>query len=190
MLSRLLVAGIAGVLILGRSAWEGHLLSGLLFTSGCVLTALGTIGRVWATLYIAGRKTKELVRSGPYSICRNPLYLFSLLGGLGVALVTETLTIPLLFLVPFALYYPWVIRSEEHRLRAAHGATFDDYCAQVPAFWPRFAALREEETYVVNAVSFRKHIFTALWFVWLIGAIEMVESLHELGVLHARFILY
>ncbi len=42
-------------------------------------------GRAWVLLYIGGRKNSELVTYGPYSITRNPLYVFSLTGITGVA---------------------------------------------------------------------------------------------------------
>src|SRR6476660_1715925 len=34
----------------------------------------GTALRLWATGYVGGRKRRELVTEGPYSLCRNPLY--------------------------------------------------------------------------------------------------------------------
>src|ERR1041385_8757907 len=46
----------------------------------------GILFRVWATLYVGGRKLKTLVDQGPYSICRNPLYLGTFLMSLGFVL--------------------------------------------------------------------------------------------------------
>ena len=48
-----------------------------------VMTAV--LGRVWCALYIAGRKNAELCQDGPYSFVRNPLYVFSFVGAVGVA---------------------------------------------------------------------------------------------------------
>ena len=39
-------------------------------------------------LYVGGRKNAELVTTGPYSMMRNPLYFFSLLGVAGVGAQT------------------------------------------------------------------------------------------------------
>jgi len=85
-----------------------------LLVLGYALTGVGVIGRVWCLSYIAGHKTADLVTDGPYSLCRNPLYFFSLLGAVGVGLGSSTLTFPLLVMVGFAIYYPAVIKAEAH----------------------------------------------------------------------------
>ena len=189
LLTRILMGALGVLVLFTSSKWETSIVSSSLFMVGCAFVSIGTIGRVWSSLYIAGRKTKSLVTTGPYSLCRNPLYLFSLIGAIGVGLATETLFIPALLAVGFAFYYPWVIRSEERRLRETHGEAFEAYCRTTPAFWPRFAGLHEDQTYLVNAITFRRHIVDALWFVWLVGALEIVEQLHELGWVHAQFAL-
>jgi protein-S-isoprenylcysteine O-methyltransferase Ste14 len=51
--------------------------------SGIVAIVVCIIGRTWTSLYIAGRKIDQLVTVGPYSIVRNPLYVFSILGAAG-----------------------------------------------------------------------------------------------------------
>jgi protein-S-isoprenylcysteine O-methyltransferase Ste14 len=56
---------------------------------GFSLVLLAIIGRCWASLYIGGRKVRELVTHGPFSIVRNPLYVFSLLARSGWARVVE-----------------------------------------------------------------------------------------------------
>lgn len=61
-------------------------------------------------------------------MCRNPLYLFSFIGGIGVACATETLTIPLITALAFWIYYPPVIKKELSRLLALFGDTYREYC--------------------------------------------------------------
>lgn len=45
-------------------------------TVGLALMLVGIGGRLWSVLYIGGRKTVEIVSTGPYSVTRNPLYFF------------------------------------------------------------------------------------------------------------------
>ena len=72
------------------SGWaERPIIGGLFYLTGCTMVGIGTMGRVWCSLYICGYKSDSLVTSGPYSMCRNPLYLFSLLGSIGVGFATK-----------------------------------------------------------------------------------------------------
>lgn len=193
ILSTQIAAGLLVVLLaVSSSHWELHysLISGILFLVGCVLVGIASLGRLWCSLYIAGHKTTSLVVEGPYSVCRNPLYFFSLLGGMGIGFATETITIPIAILVLFALYYPHVIRLEEDKLRSRYGADYESYFQNVPRFWPKWALLHEPEEYTVNPRIFKRHILSALWFIWLVGILEMIEMLHELEVLKDHFYIY
>lgn len=183
--TRLVCVAILGLILLSNSAWDGagHTASGLMFSAGIFLVGVASLGRLWCTLYIAGYKTENLVTDGPYSISRNPLYFFSLIGAVGIGLGTETLTITAIILLSFAIYYPFVILSEEKRLMAIHNADFTSYMARTPRFFPRLSALREPQTYTVRPVLFRKHAMSALWFVWVMGLLELVEILHRTSIL-------
>ena len=89
--SRLFAGGLFAVILFSDSRWENiGLTSAVLFFSGALLVGIATVGRLWCSLYISGYKTKQLVKTGPYSLSRNPLYFFSLLGAIGVGMVTET----------------------------------------------------------------------------------------------------
>lgn len=189
--SRAFTFVLLAAILVTESRWEGHpLLSAAIFAAGCVLVAIATIGRLWCALYISGYKSRLLVTVGPYSLSRNPLYLFSLLGGLGVALATETLLLPALVGGVFFLYYPLVIRREEKRLLDAHGEAFADYLRKTPSFWPAFGRWTEPEEYLVNPRLFRKSMIDALWFLWLVGIIEIAEALREAGLLPIVFKSY
>lgn len=190
-LTRLFVGLLIVLLFVSESKLEKAPIWGsLLFLAGCMLAGIASLGRLWCSLYIAGHKTKNLVITGPYSICRNPLYFFSLLGGVGVGLVTETLTIPIIIAGAFLLYYPYVIHFEEEKLRAVHGQDYKDYFKTTPQFWPKWSLLTESEEYVVNVGLFKKHIFSALWFIWLIGILEVIEALREADMLKSYFSIY
>ncbi|HXZ97541.1 MAG TPA: isoprenylcysteine carboxylmethyltransferase family protein [Burkholderiales bacterium] len=151
-----------------------------LFAIGTFFVGIATIGRCWSLLYVAGYKNDTLITVGPYSITRNPLYFFTLVGAIGVALVTRTFTFVALGALWFWVFYPGVLRAEEQRLAALHGGEFEEYRRRVPRFWPRLhAALVEPEEYMVCPVPFRKRLVDGLWFVWALGIVELVEALHR-----------
>lgn len=184
IITRLFVFLLLILLVITGSRWETRapLVSGVLFVSGCLLAGIASLGRLWCSLYIAGHKTRSLVVQGPYSLCRHPLYFFSFLGGIGVGLASETLTIPAVIIAVFIIYYPFVIRFEEEKMRTLHGQLYEDYCRQIPRFWPRWSRLTEPEEYCVFPKTFRKHLLSALIFIWMLGVLELIEMFRELDM--------
>ncbi len=173
------------------SKWEEiNIVSNIFFLVGCIFVGVASLGRLWCSLYIAGYKNDTLITLGPYSISRNPLYFFSMIGGVGVGLVTETFLIPLGILILFLIYYPMVIKGEEIRLLNIHGDKYRSYYDKTPALMPDLSRLEEPNTYIVKPKIFKKNIFSALWFVWLVGIIELLEALHEANILPTYFKIY
>lgn len=183
-----------GVLIfLSESIWERQpIVEELLFLVACVFAGIGAMGRAWCAVFISGRKDGVLVDKGPYAMCRNPLYFFSCVGSFGVGLATETITIPLLIMLVFTLYYPSVILAEERRLSELFGDAFDEYRKRVPCFLPKISLLKEAEpnNYQVSTRSLRHSLFDALWFIWIIGLLELIAALHDVGYLPTLLFLY
>lgn len=189
--SRLIVWPLAVGIILAGSQWEQQfVLRGLLLLIGCVFVSTAAIGRLWCSQYICAYKTKHLVTSGPYSLSRNPLYVFSSIGAVGLGFATETLTIPFVLALMFAVFYPKVIRDEETKLAELHGEPFKAYMASVPRFWPRNFKIVEPEEYIVSPVKFRHALLDAIWFVWILGIIQMAEALRNAGILPTLYKLY
>lgn len=152
-----------------------------------VLIFLGTYGRLWCTLFISGYKTDKLITVGPYSISRNPLYFFSFIGVLGIALQTEMITFVVIFIIAFMLFYSIVIRNEEKKLLQIHGKEFEDYCKRVPRFFPKFSLYTEPETYEFHTFRYRKAFMDGMWFVIIYPVLEIIEQLHEHGILPTVF---
>lgn len=185
-------AGVLLLFLLSSSAW--HEVAGvvphLLTPLGILLAAVGALGRLWCSSYIAGNKNSRLMTNGPYSLTRNPLYLFTFIGGMGIAITTETLLIPLLFAAWFAWYYRDVIAGEERQLLASFGAPYRDYLAHVPRFWPRLAGYAEPPRWDISPACFRRSLTEVVWFV--VAAIAM-HALHDLRgplALPSLFALY
>jgi len=161
-----------------------------LYFIGIILVAIAALGRMWCSLYIAGYKDNKLITVGPYSLCRNPLYFFSAIGVIGIGCCTETITFPIVFTILFTLYYPFVIKSEEKRLKQLFGVEFKEYKKKVPAFFPRFSTFVEPENYTVKPAVYREHIYSALWFIWIIGILEVIQGIKDIGLFESLWSLY
>ncbi|MBU2457625.1 MAG: isoprenylcysteine carboxylmethyltransferase family protein [Planctomycetes bacterium] len=190
LMSRLFIVGIIALILISKSRWEDSLWGPVFFLAGAILIGIAVTGRLWCSLYISGYKSNTLITTGPYSVSRNPLYFFSFLGAIGIGLATETLTVPVCIAVVFAMYYPLVITSEQKKLAGIHGKAFSDYCKKVPAFFPSFKLLTEPDEYVVKPKIFRKTLFEVMWFVLLIGVIELKEGLEQANLLPTMLNLY
>ena len=109
---------------------------------GSVLVLLGLVIRSLASGHV--RKNEALATSGPYAYTRNPLYLGSLLMGIGFALAARSWWVGgLLVAMFFAIYVP-VIRSEEKFLREKF-PDFEKYAREVPRMLPRLTAAKSED---------------------------------------------
>ncbi len=191
LFTRLFVGLLAGLILFSSSQWQpGPFSAAGILIAALLLTSAAAVGRLWCSLYIAGYKKSCLVTDGPYAMCRNPLYFFSMLGTLGVAMMTHTFTIPVLTLISFAIYYPYVIRAEEQDLTKIHGASFEAYRSQTPAFFPRWSLLQEPENYQVKPRVFRNHMGSAVWFILAIGVIALLHAGRALGHIPALISLY
>jgi|SRR5690606_5803833 len=71
------------------SAWPeaGWVNQGLEW-AGLALLILAVLGRCACMLYLGGRKGADLVAEGPYSVSRNPLYVFSILAVCGSSILS------------------------------------------------------------------------------------------------------
>lgn len=103
--------------------------------AGVVLVALGLWIRALASGHV--RKNEELTTTGPYSYCRNPLYLGSIVIAVGFAIAALSIWIVFAVAVLFIAIYIPVIRSEEAFLRSKF-PKYDVYAAQVSRLLPGF----------------------------------------------------
>ncbi len=94
--------------------------------------------RGWAAGVLA--KDRELAVTGPYSFTRNPLYLGTLVIGLGGWLAAATLWPGLLFVAFFAWIYRAAIASEDESLIHRFGDRYRHYRDSVPALFPRIGS--------------------------------------------------
>lgn len=114
-----------------------HLLLGpLCATTGASLAALAAF-RLGASLspWPVPVKDNVLRTSGPYALCRHPMYAGLLMLGLGCATMAQSVPRALLCaLLGLALRAQAVV--EERQLRARHGQAWDAYASATPRFIP------------------------------------------------------
>jgi len=83
------------------------------------------------------KKGKMLVRTGPYAIVRNPLYIGNILIATGLSILSELIwLVPFLFLYFFLLNH-FVVLYEEKRLLSKWGDEYQTYLDEVPRWMPR-----------------------------------------------------
>lgn len=162
----------------------------IIFICGITLVGIGTIGRIWCALYISGYKDRILIQSGPYSICRHPLYFFSLLGGLGIGLATKTFTIPVIILLGFILFYPLLMDHEEKSLNKIFGKEFQSYFQRTPKFFPKFSLFNTPEECNVGIKVFTRALIRSFFFIWMIGLLELIGGFQQSGIVPTLFSLY
>jgi protein-S-isoprenylcysteine O-methyltransferase Ste14 len=122
---------------LARPSWRSLALGGIGVLAGLLIRALAS-GHV--------RKNEALATSGPYAYTRNPLYLGSLLMGVGFCVAARSWWVGVALVVMFFAVYLPVIWDEEAFLRRTF-PEFEEYARRVPRMLPRLApgSAREKE---------------------------------------------
>jgi protein-S-isoprenylcysteine O-methyltransferase Ste14 len=105
--------------------------------------------RGWAAA-CAGNHTRSatiaaprLVTGGPYSRVRNPIYLGTVILGMGMTGLIGDLRLAPLLVAACALLYLTIIPAEEQFLARKFGAAYASYRNAVPRLIPRFRKWRE-----------------------------------------------
>ena len=152
-------------------------------TTGLLLILLGIAGRVWCTAHIGGRKFTSLVTSGPFSLCRNPLYLSSLLAVFGAGLQSGSILFGVLAALCFMVVIGGSVLREEAALSQRFGDAYADYCRTVPRYWPGLSSWRSD---LGEPVPTRLVLRTALEgsaFLLMIPAQLIIRELQDQGVI-------
>lgn len=112
--------------------------------AGLVFIASGIALNVWADLHLKRAnvhvcpfsQTPVLVRTGPFAVTRNPMYLGLLAISVGVTLASGVLS-NLWITASLALWLQYAyVRPEESFLHERFGPEFERYALQVPRWLP------------------------------------------------------
>jgi protein-S-isoprenylcysteine O-methyltransferase Ste14 len=156
---------------LARPTWRWLALGSVLIVPGLLIRALAS-GHV--------RKNEALAMSGPYAYTRNPLYLGSLLMGIGFAVAARSWWIGVLLVVMFfAIYFP-VIRGEEKYLREKF-PEFNEYARRVPRMFPRIIPASTDRDGGFSMDLYLKHreYNAALGTIAMLAAVVLKMMVHR-----------
>ncbi|MBZ5678589.1 MAG: isoprenylcysteine carboxylmethyltransferase family protein [Acidobacteriia bacterium] len=151
---------------LARPSWQSMAVGAALVVPGLLIRALAS-GHV--------RKNEALATSGPYAYTRNPLYLGSLLMGVGFAVAARSWWVGAALVVMFFAIYIPVIRDEEAFLRQKF-PEFEEYARRVPRLMPRLVPGAKSEDRPSEGFSpdlYLKH----REYKALLGALAMMAAL-------------
>ena len=149
---------------LARPTWRFIALGAILIVPGLLIRALAS-GHV--------RKNEALATSGPYAYTRNPLYLGSLLMGVGFAVAARSWWVGAALVIMFFAVYMPVIRDEEAFLRRTF-PEFDEYAVRVPRMFPRFTS----QSATTERAGFSRDLYLKhREYNALLGALAMLAAL-------------
>lgn len=140
---------------------------------GAVVVAPGLLIRGLASGHV--RKNEALATFGPYGYTRNPLYLGSLVMGVGFCVAARSWWVGVaLVAMFFAIYLP-VIRDEEAFLRGTF-PEFEEYAKRVPRMLPRLRPHSGDEN--DGSVGFSWELYLKhREYNALLGAVGMMAAL-------------
>jgi protein-S-isoprenylcysteine O-methyltransferase Ste14 len=154
---------------------------------GIVAIVVCILGRTWASLYIGGRKIEQFITNGPYSVTRNPLYFFSILGSAGSGAQLGSVVAGAVFGVLAWVVFYVVVRQEERLLWDRYGADYAAYLATVPRFLPDPRLWHDEPTLTVLPPKILRTFGDAMFLLLTVPLAEGFEQLQNLGVLPVLF---
>jgi protein-S-isoprenylcysteine O-methyltransferase Ste14 len=149
---------------------------------GLTVTIIGQLVRVITiglVYIIRGGKDRrvyaeDLVTTGIFAHCRNPLYVGNILILVGLGIASNSLLFMAVFTPLFLFFWQAIVLAEENYLRNKFGQQYDDYCHRVDRWLINFngigATLRSMQ-FKWKRVIIREYNST---YIWMTGAVLIV----------------
>ncbi|WP_167767212.1 methyltransferase family protein [Jannaschia formosa] len=151
---------------------------------GAALIVSAVIGRLWAIQHVGGRKSISVVRSGPYMLCRHPLYFFSLIGVGGFCVMEGSVMIGCALFGLALIIFGLTARAEEDFLREQFAEEYKQYAASTPMLFPKLTeTVRASGEISVNEATMLRNLRDALVFLSTIPLSEALEITDELALI-------
>jgi protein-S-isoprenylcysteine O-methyltransferase Ste14 len=155
---------------------------------GIALILLGQLIRVSARGYKSehSQNGNVLIKGGPYSLVRNPMYLGIFLIGLGVVLMLFQWWVVMIFIVFFVIRYLLLIYQEERKLKILFPGSYTAYCKDVPhRMRPSINALLERDVFEYIPIKLKwlkKEIGSIIAVLFLVLLLESWEDIKRGGI--------
>lgn len=182
--------GICLLMSSGSVLPEDNLWHEAIERGGVFFILAGIVGRTWCSMYIGGNKLKRLVTEGPYSLTRNPLYLFSAIASFGLGAQLGSIVFALLCTAATIAIFLIVIRHEERALAGLFPAEYATYKAQVPRLLPSFRGWQDADEIPVQPALVYRTFWDAMFFLFAIPALKGLEGLRDVWLVAPIFRFY
>lgn len=149
---------------------------------GYMLVTSAMLGRIWCAIYIDGYKNNQLIQDGPYSICRNPLYIFSFFGVAGVLMGAQSLSLLVIVIPIYWAYFSFVTKSEEERLSELFGQESIHYSSEINRFLPSFRTYWSRDTIEVRPRLVLRSIIRSSFFMWSLLLVDIFEYMKVIEI--------
>lgn len=187
-LSKAFVALVLALMIFTASRWQlSDTTVWVIDSIALTLLLVACLGRVWCIMYIGGQKNTSVVSAGPYSMVRNPLYVFSFIGALGIVLMTHSIVIAVILLVFYVGIYPFVVAKEESNLHGLFGDAYQDYCDKTPRFIPSLKLYSTDTRVPADVTRMERSLFDSGCFVLAFIALSGIRLAHDSGLIPVLF---
>jgi protein-S-isoprenylcysteine O-methyltransferase Ste14 len=173
---------VLALVAVSQRGWATGLAGVVMQLAALACITCAALGRVWSSVFIAGFKDESLVRTGPYSALRHPLYALSLLAALGIGLATRSLAITVALLAALGAIHFAAAKREDAVLRARHGAAFEDYRRSVGPFWPRASTYEVPERLEIRPRVLWKAFLDAGSLLGYYALLVLADTLQLAGV--------
>ena len=149
-----------------------------IYAAGLICVLISVAGRWWCTLHIGSHKGRRLVVSGPYSLVRNPLYLFSTLAAAGFGLLHGSLIITCGAVISTIIIFLKDISGEEAELSRLFGGEYRAYMQKVPRLLPSVPSGAVSFRFLPRHLNFSANLPSLFDTAYILLLIPFVEGLH------------
>ena len=135
-----------------------------------------TIGLVYIMRGGRNRRVyaEDLVTTGIFAHCRNPLYVGNILVLAGLGIASNSLIFMAVFLPIFLFFYQAIVLAEENFLAGKFGEQYAEYCRKVNRWIPNLMDIGKtlrSMTFKWKRVVIREYNST---YIWMSGAVLII----------------